>query len=338
MSEYRDTYRTIQSVMALMIQGHELPIDIFKDLLIYFTSGDADDVEIAGFLQTFSVFPLKAEYLIAAIDIFREKMVSVALPESMDAIDCCGTGGDGLSSLNISTAVAFFLADYGVHVAKHGNRSVTSKSGSADILEAVGYPIYKEPHFIRQQVEKTGLSFMFAPYFHPALKYVAAARRSLETRTFFNILGPLLNPACVKRQLIGVYDFALADVIAETLLHFGCKKALIVSSYEGADELTLTGDNRVCYVENNTYHIGVLNAKDYGFDNQPIEAIAGGDVAFNAHAFENVLKRQASAYYDTVLFNAAAGLWVADKVETITEGLAILRQRTNPINLQDYIS
>lgn len=336
-SHHRDSYKIIQSVIALMLNGQQVPIEVFKDLMIYFTSGIADDVEIAGFLKIFADFPIKSDYLIAAIEVLREQMIAVNLSDDIEAIDCCGTGGDGLKSLNISTATAFFLADYGVKVAKHGNRSVTSQSGSADILEAIGYPIKQEPDAIVKQIQETGLTFMFAPYFHPVLKHVAAARKSLEKRTIFNLLGPLLNPARVKRQLIGIYDFSLAEEIAKTLIHFGCHRAMIVTSSEGADELTLSGDNEVCYIENGHYHFGTINTQEVGLKNQPITAIQGEDSAYNAEAMKKLFNREPSAYYDTVLFNAAAGLWVADKVQTISEGVEIMKQQTKKIDYTKYL-
>jgi anthranilate phosphoribosyltransferase len=251
----QDSEKIIQSVMALMLKGDELPLEIFKDLMVYFTSGTASDVEIAGFLKIFTqTQSLKTNYLITVIDILRSQMIAVHLPSRFaNAIDCCGTGGDGLNSLNISTAVAFVLADYGVTVAKHGNRSVTSQSGSADILEYLGYPIQKNPIDVIKQLEKTCLSFMFAPYFHPSLKYVANARKALGIRTIFNLLGPLLNPAMVTRQIIGIYDFKLAHIIAETLIHYNCKRAMLVTSSENADELTLSGDNQICFIDNDRY-------------------------------------------------------------------------------------
>ena len=329
--------KIIQSVMALMIQGYELPVDVFKDLMIYFTSGQSNDIEITGFLNFFSEYPIKTDYVIAAIKVLRTHMIAVTLPNTMhDAIDCCGTGGDGLNSLNVSTAVAFMLADYGITIAKHGNRSVTSQSGSADILEYLGYSIQKTPDDIVKQIQKTGLTFMFAPYFHPVLKYVANARKSLGVRTIFNFLGPLLNPASVKRQLIGVYDFTLAKIMAETLIHFGTKRAMIVTSLEGADELTLSGDNQICMIENDTYWFKTLNAKDYGFTNAHISEIAGGDITFNSNAFKTILNREPSAYYDTVILNAAAGLWVAGKTETIAEGIQRLQNCTEIIDFKKY--
>ena len=332
-----ESYKTIQSIMALMIKGHELPVDVFKDLMIYFTSGQADDTEIAGFLKVFSDYPLKTAYIISAIEVLRSHMIAVTLPDNLhDAIDCCGTGGDGLNSLNVSTAVAFILADYGVPVAKHGNRSVTSQSGSADILEFLGYPIQKNPDDIVKQLEKTKLSFMFAPYFHPVLKHVAQARKALGIKTFFNLLGPLLNPASVKRQLIGLYDFKLALIIAETLIHFGVKRAMIVTSQEGADELTLSGDNQICYIDEKKYWFDTLNAQNVGLKNYPISAIAGGDISFNANAFKTIFKREPSAYYDTVLLNAAAGLWVAGKTETIADGVGRLQMQKHMIDFNKF--
>ncbi|MFT6262656.1 MAG: anthranilate phosphoribosyltransferase [Dasania sp.] len=333
----KDSYQTIQTIMALMLKGHDLPIDMFQDLMRYFTSGQAADVEITGFLKIFSEYSLTSDYIIAAVEVLKEMMVTVSLPQNIDAIDCCGTGGDGLNSLNVSTAVAFFLADYGIKVAKHGNRSVTSKSGSADILEHLGYPIQKNSLDIVTQLGKTGLSFMFAPYFHPALKHVAMVRKSLDKRTIFNILGPLLNPANVKRQLIGIYDFKLAEAIAKTLIHFGCHKAIIVTSGEGADELTLSGDNQICYVEHGTYRFDTINAANVGLKNMPITAIQGGNIAFNATAFKNALQRKSSAYYDTILLNAAAALWVADQADHIKDGINKLQALQDPINFQNYI-
>jgi anthranilate phosphoribosyltransferase len=332
-----DSQKIIQSVMALMLSGQDLPVDVFKDLMIYFTSGHADNAEIAGFLKIFSNYPIKTHYVIVALEVLRSQMIHISLPDDMsDAIDCCGTGGDGLNSLNVSTAVAFVLADYGIAVAKHGNRSVTSQSGSADILEFLGYPIQKTPNAVVTQLQKTGLTFMFAPYFHPTLAYVAIARKSLGIRTIFNFLGPLLNPASVKRQLIGIYDFKLAPIMAETLIHFGTKRAMLVTSSEGADELTLSGDNYVCYVDNGTYWLETLNAKDFGLNNTPISEIAGGDIAFNATAFKTIFNRKASSYYNIVLLNAAAGLWVAGTTETIAEGIQRLKQCDNEIDFKKY--
>ena len=332
-----DPHKIIKSVMALMLRGHELPVDTFKDLMIYFTSGYAPDAHIAGFLKIFSQSPLKTDYVIAAIDVLRSQMIPVSLPDNpLDAIDCCGTGGDGLNSFNVSTAVAFVLADYGVTVAKHGNRSVTSQSGSADILEYLGYPIQQNPDDIAKQIQKTNLTFMFAPYFHPVLKYVANARKALGVRTIFNLLGPLLNPALVKRQLIGIYDFKLAQIMAETLIYFGVKRAMIVTSPEGADELTLSGDNQICMIDNGRYWFKTLNACDVGLGNAPITAISGGDVACNATAFQTILNRVPSAYYDTVLLNAAAGLWVAGKTETIAQGIERLQTCNIPIDFKHY--
>lgn len=327
----------IQSVMALMLSGHDLPVDVFKDLMIYFTSGYADDAEIAGFLKVFSNYPLKTDYVIAALEVLRSHMIPVLLPNNMsDAIDCCGTGGDGLNSLNVSTAVAFILADYGIPVTKHGNRSVTSQSGSADILESLSYPIQKTPDTVIKQLQTTGLTFIFAPYFHPALAYIAVARKSLGIRTIFNFLGPLLNPAMVKRQLIGIYDFKLASIMAEALIHFGTKRAILVTSSEGTDELTLSGDNHVCYLDNGTYWFDTLNAKDFGLKNSPISNIAGGDIVFNATALKTIFNREPSCYYDTVLLNAAAGLWVSGTTNTISEGIQKLQKCKNIIDFKKY--
>ena len=293
----------------------------------YFFSGKASDTEIVDFLKEFSGHPLTTEMLTEIVKLLRSKMIPVLAPTG--TVDCCGTGGDSDvtgGSLNISTATAFMTASLGVPVAKHGNRAVSSRSGSADILEALGMDIVQSPDKASQKLHDTGLCFLFAPYFHPVLKYVAQARKAIGTKTIFNILGPLLNPASVKYQLLGVYDFSLAQIIAETLRATGTQKALIVRSHEGADELTLTGENDYCLLENGHITFGKISASDVGLPYYMSDDLRGGTPAENAQALRQMLLGQKGAYRDTVIFNTGALLYVAGKAKTIAEGVEIAKQ------------
>lgn len=299
--------------------------DILKNFE-YFFSGKASDTQIVDFLKDFSRTSLTTEILTAIVKLLRSKMIPVLAPTG--TVDCCGTGGDSDvtgGSLNISTATAFMTASLGVPVAKHGNRAVSSRSGSADILEALGMNIIQDPDKASQKLYDTGLCFLFAPYFHPVLKYVAQARKAIATKTIFNILGPLLNPASVKYQLLGVYDFSLAGIIAGTLQDTGSKKVLIVRSHEGADELTLTGENDYCLLDNGRITFGKISPDDVDLPYYISDDLRGGTPVDNAQALRQMLLGQKGAYRDTVIFNTGALLYVANKADTIAGGVEMAK-------------
>lgn len=328
----------IKHALNSLTDTHDLDVAIFNDVLDYILSGHASDIEISGFLSAFTMIPVQKKHLLSAVIYLRQKMIRVNAPE--DAVDCCGTGGDSTQtggSLNISTATAFFAAATGLSVAKHGNRSVSSRSGSADVLESLGYKIQESPDDIEKTLRDTSLCFMFAPYFHPSLKYVSHIRKALGIKTFFNILGPLLNPASVKYQMIGVYDFRLAPMIAEILRDTGTHTALIVHSADGADELTLSGVNHYVLLKNNDISVGTLSPDDVGLPTYSSDDLLGGDAEYNAIALKNLCTGHSGAYRDTVLLNTGALLYISGHAPTIAAGVTQAKQIKN-VDLRVFLS
>ena len=287
------------------------------DLLL---EGAATPAQVAALLIGLRVRGETADELLGAARAMRARMRTVRAPA--DAIDVCGTGGDAQGTLNVSTAVAFVLAALGAPVAKHGNRAQSSRTGGTDVLVALGVPPLTEPAALEQQLARRGIAFLAAPAHHPALRHVAAVRAELGTRTLFNLLGPLCNPASVSLQLVGVFDRAWLEPVVLTLRRLGAARVWAVHGEEasrpggqGLDELTLAGTNHVVALERGELHRFTLEAAPLGLAPAPVSAIAGGDAAVNAAALEALLRggRDADlrAYRDTVLLNAAAALRVA---------------------------
>jgi anthranilate phosphoribosyltransferase len=239
-----------------------------------------------------------------------------------DAIDLCGTGGDGQSTLNVSTACAFVVAACGVPVAKHGNRSMSSKSGAADCLEALGVKIALTPLQATRCLHEAGLCFLFAQTYHPAMRFVAPVRKRLGIRTIFNLLGPLSNPARVRRQLIGVYDTAWCRPLAEVLGRLGVESAWIVNG-DSLDELTVTGRTDVAVLANGDVAMREVVPEDAGLARWPLEAIRGGDCTHNAAALTRLFDGERGAYRDIVLLNSAAALVVGGKAKSLREGVGL---------------
>ena len=259
-----------------------------------------------------------AEYSAAAA-VMRAKCNAVNAPEG--AMDIVGTGGDALGTLNISTATAFVVAGAGVTVAKHGNRNLSSKSGAADALTEMGVNVMVGADVAERAINEVGIGFMMAPMHHPAIKHVMPVRQEMGCKTIFNILGPLTNPAGVKRQLTGAFAADLIHPMAETLLALGSEKAWLVHGSEGMDEISITGTTAVAAVEDGKVHTREIHPEDAGLPVHPLAAILGGEPAENAVAFRALLDGAPSAYRDAVLFNAAAALIVADKVGDLKSGV-----------------
>ncbi|MCL4105327.1 UNVERIFIED_CONTAM: hypothetical protein GTU68_055458 [Idotea baltica] len=257
----------------------------------------------------------------AAAAIMRAKCKPVRAPQG--AMDIVGTGGDGKGTLNISTATAFVVAGCGVPVAKHGNRNLSSKSGAADALGQMGINVMVGPDVVERALSEVGIGFMMAPMHHPATAHVMPTRAELGTRTMFNILGPLTNPAGVKRQLTGAFSADLIRPMAETLGALGSDKAWLVHGGDGTDELSIAAPSAVAVLENGQVTDMVVAAEDAGLPQHPFEAIMGGSPAENAVAFKALLDGAPSAYRDAVLLNSAAALIVADRVGTLKEGVEI---------------
>ena len=285
--------------------------------------GEGTPAQMGGFLMALRTRGETVDEYAAAASVMRSKCNPVQAPPG--AIDIVGTGGDGKGTLNISTATAFVVAGAGVVVAKHGNRNLSSKSGAADALTEMGLNVMIGPEVVERCLAQAGIGFMMAPMHHPAIRHVMPVRAELGTRTIFNILGPLTNPAGVKRQLTGAFSAALIRPMAETLLALGSEKAWLVHGADGTDEISICGATSVSALEGGAVRDFILHPEDAGLTPHPFDAILGGTPAENAVAFRALLDGAPGAYRDAVLLNAAAALVVAGKVGTLTEGVALAR-------------
>ena len=282
--------------------------------------GAGTDEEITGFLTGLTERGEGADEIAGAALAMRERMIRVSAPEN--AIDVCGTGGDGQHTLNVSTAVALVVAACGVPVAKHGNRAASSKAGGADTLEALGVNLNIAPEVAEAQLADLGICFLFAQNHHPALKRIAPIRKAIGRRTIFNLLGPLANPAGVKRQLLGIARPDYAPIYAEAMARLGTEHAMIVSGDEGLDELSIAGGNVVADIDAaSRITIRGITPQDAGLPSHSLDEMRGGDAAFNAVALRQLLQGEHSAYRDAVLFNAAAALMVAGEAGSLQEGV-----------------
>lgn len=291
--------------------------DIFTRML----TGEMPEEEIERTLLEIKERGETVEEVLAAATAMRANAKNPKLPS--DVVDVCGTGGDGLHTLNVSTAVAFVLAGCGVKVAKHGNKAVSSKSGSSDIFSELGIDLVKLAEAPAKALEETNLCYLHAPLYHPAMKHVAPIRAKLQTRTIFNLLGPLSNPAQAKRQLIGVYDAKLLPLFAKVLQKLGTKKAWIVHGDDGLDEISISGKTQVAELDKGAIDMFEISSEDAGLTTYPLETIKGGEVSENAKALEKLLDGDKSAYRDIVLFNTAAALIVAEKAEGFQSAVAL---------------
>jgi len=283
--------------------------------------GQATPAQIAGLLMSMRARGESvAEYAAAAAQM-RAKCIPVNAPEG--AMDIVGTGGDGVGTLNISTATAFVVAGAGVPVAKHGNRNLSSKSGAADALGQLGIDVMVAPDVVERAIAEAGIGFMMAPMHHPAMKHVMPIRQELGCKTIFNILGPLTNPAGVKRQLTGAFAIDLIFPMAETLMELGSEKAWLVHGSDGTDELAITGTTSVAVLENGKITALEVHPEDAGLPVHRLRDILGGSPEENGKALLALLEGEKSAYRDAVLLNSAAALIVADKVSSLKEGVEI---------------
>ena len=285
--------------------------------------GDATPSQIGGFLMALRTRGETVQEYAAAAAVMRAKCIAVNAP--MGAIDIVGTGGDGKGTLNISTATAFVVAGAGVPVAKHGNRNLSSKSGAADALGQLGIDVMVGPAVVERALREAGIGFMMAPMHHPATKHVMPTRAELGTRTIFNILGPLTNPAGVKRQLTGAFSRALIRPMAETLAELGSDRAWLVHGGDGSDELSICGISYVAALEDGKVHEFELHPAEAGLPVHPFAAILGGTPQENGVAFRALLNGEHGAYRDAVLLNAAAALFVAEKVTDLLTGAEMAR-------------
>lgn len=310
----------LKSFIARIADGHSLNAAETEEAFGILMSGDATPAQIGGLLMAMRVRGESEEEFEGAVRAMRARMLPVDAPD--DAIDIVGTGGDAKGSLNVSTASALVVAGAGVKVAKHGNRALSSKSGAADVLMALGVNLELTPGQISDCIEEAGVGFMFAPAHHSAMRFVGPARAELGTRTIFNLLGPMCNPARVSKQLLGVFSPKWLITIARVLRELGSETVWVVHG-DGFDEITITGPTQMAVLANGEVLPREISPADFGFDVQPADAISGGDAKFNARALRGLLDGEPSAYRDMVIMNAAASLIIAGRIEDMQEASAM---------------
>ena len=304
-----------------LIAGDMLDAESSSRAFAALISGEVSEVRIASFLTALATREATVDEIVGAARAMRGAMHKVEAPAG--AIDLCGTGGDGHGTLNVSTAAAFGVAGGGVPVAKHGNRSMSSRTGTADVLEALGVRIDIDAATAERCLCEAGLSFLFAQTYHPAMKHVAAVRKELGFRTIFNLLGPISNPAGVRRQLLGIYSRDWIEPIAHVLANLGAEKAWVVHGGDGLDEMTTTGITHVAVLDHGRVTNRDIAPEDAGLKRATLAALKGGEPVENAAALRALLDGATGAYRDIVLLNAAAALVVADKAVDLKAGVTL---------------
>lgn len=316
----------IRESIRKLVEGGNLSYEEARKAMMEIMSGKTSDAQIAAFLITLKI---KGETIdeIAAFAAAMRMFCNRIHPKVRGRlIDTCGTGGDRVKTFNVSTLAAFIIAGAEVSVAKHGNRSVTSLCGSADVLESLGLNLQTEPHLVEKIIEKVGIGFMFAPTFHPAMRYAGTPRRDIGVRTVFNILGPLTNPANADAQLIGVYDETLVKPLALVLKKLGCKEAMVVHGLDGVDEISITGKTVGAWLKEDNVSLFDIDPESLGLKRARIEAIEGSTAEYSVELSYKMLNDFYSGpKKDMVLINAAAGLIVGGKATDFNEGLELAR-------------
>jgi anthranilate phosphoribosyltransferase len=310
----------MKALIGRVAAGHVLNLEQARQAFEIMMSGDATPAQVGGFLMALRVRGETVDELTGGAQALRARMVRVAAPA--DAIDTCGTGGDASGTFNVSTAAALVVAACGVPVAKHGNRALSSKAGSADILAALGVNIDAEPARVERAIREAGIGFMMAPRHHGAMRHVAGARVELGTRTIFNLLGPLANPAGTRRQLLGVFARDWVEPLASVLAQLGAERAWVVHGADGLDELSTTGPSLVAELRDGHVSTFEVTPEEVGLPRARLEDLRGADAETNADALRAVLDGLRGPYRDIVLLNSAAALVVAGKARDLAGGLA----------------
>ncbi len=313
----------IKEALSKVIKGTDLAESEMIGVMDEVMTGGASPAQIGAFLAALRMKGETVEEITGAARVMREKATKIDAPEG--AVDTCGTGGDESMTFNISTAAAIVASAAGVTIAKHGNRSVSSKCGSADVLRALGVNIEAECSRVEECISEAGIGFLFAPMLHGAMKYAAPVRREIGIRSVFNVLGPLTNPAGAKRQVIGVYDPALTDTLAKVLCNLGSVHAFIVRGEDGLDEITLAAETKVTELKDGSIRTYHLKPEDLGFERCAPEDLLGGGPDENADIILDVLRGAKGPARDVVILNAAAAVTAAGLVPGFKEGIAAAR-------------
>jgi anthranilate phosphoribosyltransferase len=315
----------IKDLIAQLANKKDLTDLQMQQVMREILSGHVDTADIVAFLTSLNDKGQTVAELTAAVNVML-KYVEPIVVDRPNILDTCGTGGDKKGSFNISTITAFVASGAGVTVAKHGNRSVSSKCGSADILEALGVNINMDREKIKKCLQEIGIAFLFAPNLHPAMRFVLPARKQIAQKTIFNILGPLINPARATNQLIGVYSKEWALPLAQVLYNLGSKHILVVHGSDGLDEITTTGKTYVVEMNNGVLKEYDISPQEFGLKTSSPEDLLGGSVADNVNIAQEVLAGKSGPRRDIVLFNAAGAIYAADKAKTISEGLILAKE------------
>jgi anthranilate phosphoribosyltransferase len=316
----------IQATLARLLDGHDLSRDEARDTMNEIMRGDATQAQIAGFLVALRAKGETADEIAGCAEAMREHVLRVS-PQREDLVDIVGTGGDGANTYNISTAAALVAAGAGAAIAKHGNRAASSSTGAADVLEALGLRLDLEPERIERSIDELGFGFLFAQAHHPAMRHAAPVRRELATRTVFNVLGPLTNPAGARALMLGVYSAELARTLARALVQLGATRAYVVHGAHGIDELSPCGPNLVCEVAGGNVREYELDPLDLGIERCDPSELRGGDPATNAEALRDVLTGvDDGGHRSAVILNAAGGIAAAGHAESLREGIELARE------------
>lgn len=314
----------IKEAIDMLVKGQDLSLEQAMQCVDMIMSGQATQAQIGAFLAAMSLKGETVDEITGAALAMRSKAQRLEL--DMYCVDTCGTGGDKAETFNISTAAAFVAAAAGVPVAKHGNRSVSSRCGSADVLEALGIITDMPPSYTAQCIKEVGIGFMFAPVYHTAMKHAAGPRKELGIRTIFNILGPLTNPAGTKGQVLGVYDGAMVRPIAQVLAKLGTDRAMVVHGTDGLDEITVAGETMVAEINGESIAEYTIAPEHFGLERATKEALKGGDPQHNAAIIRSVFNGQKGAYRDAVILNSAAAIYVGKKAETLEEAVDLAQK------------
>ena len=313
----------IQEAIKAAVAGTNLSTQQATEVFTDIMSGNATDAQIAAFIVALRMKGETAEEITGAATVMRDKATHV-LPESKsNLVDTCGTGGDGSNTFNISTATAFVAAGAGAMVAKHGNRSVSSKSGSADVLESLGVNIAVPPETMKECLDTIGIAFLFAPALHKAMKFAIGPRKEIAIRTIFNVLGPLTNPALAPNQLLGVFSENLTETMAAVLNNMGTARAFVVHGADGLDEISLSEPTRITEVRDKEIKTYTISPEDFGLGRSPLSAVGGGTPDRNAAIIRNVLAGEKGPCRDIVLLNAAFAITASGIAKDPKEGLAL---------------
>lgn len=313
----------MKEILAKLVAGNDLSVEEAKKAQEIILTGQATDAQIAAFLTALRMKGETIDEITGLASVLRDKANTIA-PKVDKHVDLVGTGGDCTYSFNISTTSAFVVAAAGLPVAKHGNRSISSKSGAGDVLEALGVNISADPDVVSRCVETVGIGFMFAPHFNPAMKYVGKVRKELGFRTVYNTLGPLSNPSRAKAMVVGVYDKNLTETIANAMMNMGVERALVVSGNDDMDEITLTGATTISEIKDNTVNTYTVTPEQFGFETVELKELQGGDGKVNAQITKDILSgKEKGAKRNIVLLNAGATLYAGGMCSSIEEGIKL---------------